>query len=142
MSTTMTTEQAFNKVREQAEIIKNDMPIRFSEAASPGDGHRQGDVCVWLLDALPVGCKIQKHVELQIAPGNTQGSRHCLDSVDGVKLYLREQPDFFQGPILRMIVERTITHPEHGDVILPPGLYEITYQRTLDREMRARRVED
>jgi hypothetical protein len=46
------------------------------------------------------------------------------------------------GPILRLTETNTITHPEHGDWILPPGSYRITYQRTVTRDNVVARVWD
>jgi hypothetical protein len=46
------------------------------------------------------------------------------------------------GPIFRLTETNTITHPEHGDWILPPGTYRVTYQRTVTRENVIARVWD
>lgn len=129
-------ETAFRDVKQQAEKIKCDDAQRFPEAASAGDGFRQGDIYIIKLDAMPAGCVLDTKPNAQIAEGNTQGSRHILDSLVGVEIFQRQQRDALQGPILRTSTERTITHPEHGDVILPPGCYEITYQRAYAEELR------
>lgn len=65
----------------------------------------------------------------------------------------RENPDImtlnealsfleFTGPIFRLAETNTVTHPEHGDWILPPGCYRVTYQRTISRENVISRVID
>jgi hypothetical protein len=115
---------------------------RFPDAASIGDAVRQGDIYITLLDALPKGAKKLKTFNLQLAPGTTQGSRHILDSSVGVTAYTLANATEFDGPILKLKSERTIQHPEHGDYILPPRLYAISYQRTQDAMDRARRVQD
>jgi hypothetical protein len=139
---TMTAEKALTKIQNQAERIKSDETQRFPEAASVGDTHRQGDVYITLLAAVPDVAKRETKPAAQLAPGTTQGSRHILDSMDGVAMYRLPNPGMLDGPIVECRKERTITHPEHGDVILPPGVYQISYQRDLDAEDRERRVLD
>lgn len=124
---------------QSSETIISDKPQRFSEAACDGDIFRQGDVYVWKRDKMPKGAKPVK-CELQLAPGTTKGSRHCLDSSDGVSMFAVPEADALQGPWVRLECERVITHPEHGDVICPAGVYEITYQRAYAEELR--RVQD
>jgi hypothetical protein len=135
-------EQEIQSIRTTAEEIRNDATQRFPAAASPGDCWRQGDVYITLLDALPRGAALVEQPALQLVPGTTQGSRHCLDSLEGVAVYRLAKAGPLDGPVLECRVERTITHPEHGDVVLPPGLYGIHYQRDLDAEERERRVLD
>ncbi len=140
---TITAEKAISDVRIQAEKIKNDRPQRFPEAASVGDWWRQGDVYITLLDRLPMGATpVEPPIGLQLAPGSTQGSRHCLDSAKGVAFYRFATPGELDGLVLALTEERTITHPEHGWLVLPPATYRIGYQRSLDAEERQRRVAD
>ena|SRR6185295_20223798 len=136
--TTLTAEKALANVQTSAEKIRNDEPQRFPEAASPGDTWRQGDLYIEALEGLPNGA-----VELvgpervkQLAPGTTQGSRHILDSLDGVTMYRLPDATVLNGPLLVTTKERTIEHPEHGNVVLPPGAYGITYQRQFAEELR------
>lgn len=135
------TATAVRDLAEHAEKIKNDGPQRFPEAATPGDFVRQGDLYINLLPKMPADTE-KVAVRLQLAEGETQGSRHCLDSDVGVTMYRLKEPTTYDGPILDLAEERTVTHPEHGDWVLPPGLYGITYQRTQDRDERERRVQD
>ena len=138
----ITAETALEKISARAERIKNDETQRFPEAASHGDSWRQGDLYITLLAGRPIGAVKEKAAGQQLVPGTTQGSRHCLDSLVGVTLYRLPNPGMLDGPIIECRKERTITHPEHGDVILPPGTYAISYQRSVDAEERQRRVED
>jgi len=137
-----TAEHEIQRIQTIAETIRNDRPQRFSEGASPGDCWRQGDVYIELLPSVPNGAKPAKNAVSQLVPGSTRGSRHCLDSLDGVTIYILANPTNLDGPVLECRTERTIRHPEHGNVILPPGVYGITYQRDLDAEERERRVVD
>lgn len=114
----------------------------FPVAASPGQGVRQGDVYIVLLDNVPAGFVRQTTWDRQLAPGTTQGSRHVLDSQDGVEYYARPNATEFTGPVLVITDIREITHPEHGHWILPPGIYGISYQRTQDVLDQQRRVAD
>lgn len=134
--TTLSAAHALAAVKDSAEKIKNDAPQRFPEAASPGDTWRQGDVYIERLESVPAQCQPVKQPDAQLAPGTSQGSRHTLDSLAGVTLYQRPRPTVLDGPILEVAVERTITHPEHGDVVLPPGVYAIAYQRAYAAELR------
>lgn len=132
----LTATKALKAVQESAEKIKNDAPQRFPEAASVGDVFRQGDVYVELLGAVPSRAKRDPQPQAQLAPGTTQGSRHVLDSLEGVTMYRLASPTVLDGPILDLATERTVTHPEHGNVILPPGVYGISYQRAFADELR------
>lgn len=141
--TTMTQVQdAVRSVQDTAEQIKNDAMQFFPEAASVGDYVRQGDVYITLLKSIPRGSLAVKNPPLQLAEGNTQGSRHCLASAEGVTAYRLKEPTEYDGPILKLDCPNVIAHPEHGDWTLPPGVYGITYQRTVDSENRIRRVLD
>lgn len=130
MPTTST--KIIDAIVQHAESIKCDLPQQFPVAASPGDTFRQGDLYITLLDDLPEHCVYAPQQDLQLAPGQTKGSRHILDHHKGVAIYFRARSTPLDGPILHLTEQRTVTHPEHGHVILPPGIYAITYQRAYD----------
>lgn len=185
------------EAQEQVEKIKNDESQNFPEAASIGDAVRQGDVYIQLIDdvtSVPfLFKKATPSFPMQLAPGNTKGSRHCLEHGRGVTTYepcvggsaemfahlasqygipandldlrqhLREaewralkagtdankidSTDAFAllllaGPIFVLTETNTVTHPEHGDWVLPPGSYRVTYQRTVARDNTVTRVLD
>jgi hypothetical protein len=132
----LTATKSLQAVKESAEKIRNNQPQRFPEAASPGDTWRQGDVYLELLSSVPSGAVIAKKPNPQLAPGTTQGSRHVLDSLRGVTVFLLPNADALTGPVLEVLEERTVTHPEHGHVVLPPGVYGVTYQRAFAEELR------
>jgi hypothetical protein len=88
------------------------------------------------LECVPARCVPDRKPSAQLAPGTTQGSRHVLDSLDGVSVYRLAENTVLQGPVLLVTTERTVTHPEHGNVVLPPGIYSITYQRQFAEELR------
>lgn len=186
----------------RAENIKNDEPQRFPDAASVGDAVRQGDIYIQLIDDVaeaPLFYRADADpvFPMQLAPGNTKGSRHCLAHGNGVTVYqpVAEQSDemyldvakqhkitapstdelvqkirekqwalrderngasvpshvtdaeaiamlALAGPIFVLHQENKVAHPEHGDWILPPGSYRVTYQRTVTRENAITRVLD
>lgn len=135
----MTAGQALQQIRERVEEIKNDREQRFPEAASDGDYFRQGDLYITKI-AKPAGTELKVlPFDRQLAPGNTKGSRHCLSHQD-VRLYTRSGSDALTGPVLHVLREVTVEHPEHGNVVLPEGWYGVTYQRAYAEELR--RVQD
>ncbi len=131
-----------DKVQSQAKKVAKHETQRFPEAAAPGDAVRQGDVYITLLAEVPAGYRRQTKWDKQLAPGATQGSRHVIDSKRGVVCYTNPRPTEFDGPVLHLKQEREITHPEHGNWVLPPGVYGISYQRTQDALDQQRRVAD
>lgn len=142
MQSVLDAEMVLVQIQEQAERIKSDETQRFPEAASPGDAWRQGDIYITLLGELPSAVQKTRKPKRQLAPGTSQGSRHCLDSLNGVQMYEQVVGSLLSGPIIVCNTTRTITHPEHGDVVLPPGIYSISYQRSLDGMNREYRVLD
>lgn len=130
-----------NEVIETGRKVAKRDTQRFPEAASIGDFCRQGDVLIVLIGWLPDGAR-EIPCPSQLAPGDTPGSRHILDSTRGITAYSRPNPTEFDGPILRVTEEREVQHPEHGWWVLPAGLYSVRYQRTQDALDQARRVQD
>lgn len=201
--TTMTVEQAVARVDEAVEKVKNDEDQRFPVAASVGDAVRQGDIYIQKIDDITDTPMFYKKVTsvtypMQLAPGNTKGSRHMLEASEGATVYVLnvspipagQEEDWqairastaelekdvrvlslaisgnteeeankwrskaqtvsteitdalnFCGPIFKLEKETKVSHPEHGDWILGPGSYRITFQRTVDSDLRIRRVFD
>lgn len=134
----LTATQVMEQIKAQAESIRTDKPQRFSEAASVGDFVRQGDLYITRIEAIPSDA-VEVKVESQLASGSTRGSRHIL-SHDDVKMYRIQDDNELTGPLIRVDTEVTVTHPEHGDWVLPVGCYSITYQRAFADELR--RVRD
>lgn len=129
-----------DKIESTAEKIKSDDQQTFPVAAIDGDHFRQGDIYIWKRDSIPASAIKAKKKDAQLAPGTSKGSRHILDSLEGVEVFQIDSSDPLQGPFLKTGQERVVTHPEHGNVLLPAGCYEITYQLAYAEERR--RVED
>jgi hypothetical protein len=134
--------ELLSELQDTAQRIAKRETQRFPEAASVGDCVRQGDIYITLLDNIPAGYERQAKWNRQLAPGNSPGSRHVLDSRTGVRCYLNPHATEFDGPVLVLNRERELTHPEHGNWILPPNVYAISYQRTQDALDEQRRVQD
>jgi hypothetical protein len=124
--------------------IRPGQPMRFPDAADYGDFIWQGDLKLVLLDRVPNGYEQVKRptkADQQLVPGNTEGSRHGLDSLRGVRLYRPATwPNGLAGPVLVVSEERVIEHPKHGHVTIPAGrIVGCTYQREWDAEQRQER---
>lgn len=202
-SATLAVSTAVMNVEKAVEKVINDGDQFFPEAATVGDAVRQGDVYIQLIDNLtapPVFYTQLKNPEfpLQLAPGNTKGSRHMLEHSEGVEVWTCNATKFdvdnfddFEsfdaarqkfmkqleqysmkcsgedektanvwqsesrkiadsvsavlvlcGPIFVLKNSATVSHPEHGNWILPAGTYRVTFQRTIDQTMRIQRVFD
>lgn len=134
-----TVESTMNRIGEAAEAIKSDAERRI-EVMDIGDEVRQGDLYITRIESIPSACGLVRQPSAQLAPGNTQGSRHTLRSLVDVQVFRLDNAGPLDGPIIVSEGELAIDHPEHGDRILPPGCYAITYQRAYAEELR--RVED
>jgi hypothetical protein len=142
MKTTETDARAVIEKITRNTIVHDDSFVqRFGEGNVPGDCVAQGDLYLTKLEGVPHSAK-PAEVRLQIAEGDTQGSRHILDSADGVRMYRISHPGPMDGPVLELTEERVLTHPEHRHVRLSPGVYGVHYQRNLDAEERVTRVRD
>lgn len=96
---------------------------------------QQGDIYIRKLAHIPEQAQRDTHATGQLAPGSTQGSRHCVDPT-AVALFVQRNASALEGPILQATNTFTITHPEHGHIILPPGIYHVVYQRAFADELR------
>ncbi len=132
--------------------VKPGQVERFSEAVADGDLLRQGDLYLiaaerggqfaWNDFLKSNGYTRSKKPSTQLVPGNTIGAKHCLDSTDGVEMWLPESwnDESLRGPFIRFKQERKILHPTHGAVIVPAGMSVLCwYQREHDRELQKER---
>lgn len=127
------------------ETVKPGQPARFTEASTPQDAIWQGDLCLEVVSSITEGfllLKTPRETDKQLVPGNTQGARHCLDSLSGVAMYRPERWDAesLEGPCLVLSQERTVLHPTHGAVTIPAGfIVQCHYQREWDKELQKER---
>lgn len=118
------------------------MPVAFTRACQAGDVIRQGDLYLEIVDEVPGDYILCKKPLVQLVPGNTQGSRHCLDGLRGVKMYLPKEwnEESLQGPCLVLTEDREVLHPVHGAVSIPSGFTVLcSYQREYDKELKKER---
>ena len=106
---------------------------------SLGDVVRQGDLYLVCVESLPDGRPWKGR---QLAPGTTQGSRHVAEGecriVDGNDT---DAPRELLGPSFECLGDVEVSHPEHGNKILPEGTcWSVVHQRTWADEVR--RVQD
>lgn len=134
-----TIDNVMDQIGQAAENIKSDGE-RTIEVMDVGDEIRQGDIYITMIAGVPKGAKPVKQPQTQLAPGTTQGSRHCLRSLDGVRLFEVGNAGVLDGPIIEAKEGCAIDHPEHGNRVLPPGVFAVTFQRAYADELR--RVED
>lgn len=131
------------------ETVKPGQPFRITEATSIGDGVWQGDLGIEVVAVVPadyVRVAKPKAADKQLVPGSTQGAKHCLDSLVGVKLFRPKDwsEESLAGPCLVLGKERTILHPTHGPITIPAGFTVLCrYQREWDKEQaKERRARD
>jgi hypothetical protein len=135
----MTATEIIGRIGETADMVKSDKAhvIPFMDV---GDELRQGDIYVTRIESVPELAVKVETPSGQLAPGTNQGSRHCLRSLSGVKLYTLAEPRPLDGPIIEARKPFWVDHPEHGNRRLPAGVYAVTYQRAFAEELR--RVQD
>jgi len=115
------------EIKAKPEPLKIEIPV--------GSHAVQGDVYIQTLAAVPTGWSLTNPTQ-QIAPGTTQGSRHILESMDGIEMYTSSDASPLDGPCIVAKKSFELTHPEHGHLILCPGVYRITYARQYAEELR------
>lgn len=140
--------QAIVELRKSVESLNAASTDRVG-SPSNGDVVRQGDLYLVNIENLPKGTKTKN---LQLAPGETQGSRHIVtgsvEIVNEVKMdSLRTaSPKVFGkknieevllGPAFSCKSDVEVTHPEHGNRILPSGtVWQVVYQQAYAETVR------
>lgn len=133
----MFVKETLEKIETQARARAKPDPVKYGTLAKD-DYHRQGDVYfVRAGDSVPKRAKAIKPMR-QLAPGETQGSRHIIREADmgHLKFYARPEATPLDGPIIVASKPFTVDHPEHGSVTLPAGTYSCHYQRQYAEELR------
>lgn len=94
-----------------------------------GQAFRQGDLYITKLESLPQD--IINTIDLQLAQGETKGSRHILaQNVNyTVKVYNLRKPGPLDGPVFKSDETIRLTHPEHAHFVFPAGCYSTHYQQ-------------
>ena len=110
--------------------------VRIIDKMETGQAVRQGDVYLRKIEGF--NSKDYKETnERKLAPGNTPGSRHYIDSMSGVKIWTNSQTNNVVmneagitclGPVIEATKSFKVTHPEHSHFYLPEGTYQVSYQ--------------
>lgn len=136
--------------------VQPGQPLAFTPAAQAGDCIHQGDLTFVVLDSIPEGFSLSERPKSKLAKGNTRGANHILRSVElaengsipwgqtGVDVFYLSTETMLDGPVLCTKTETEVTHPDHGNVTIPPGMIvQVRYQQNLDEVTReARRSQD
>lgn len=136
------------EIQDHLETVSPGQAASFTTACVQGDCIDQGDLRLVVVDEVPAGWNelFQQKTEIrQLVPGNTRGAKHCLDSLEGVRLFHPKEwnEESLWGPCFTVYEERVVLHPVHGAVTIPPGLtilcrYQREYDKELAKERRAR----
>jgi len=94
-------------------------------------GHCQGDVAIIRRKKLPEGLVAMTKPNPQLAPGTDMGSHHIIAAKDmkHLSFFTSPRPGITEGPWIKATKAFTVTHPHHKHVTLPPGNYQVIYQR-------------
>jgi hypothetical protein len=146
---TLTAEKALQNVEETAERIRSD-EVEIIGTVSPGDVIRQGDLMLVAVKGLPARRILRTNRQLVV--GTSIGSRHIIDgdielfdvspedSIAIVREAFGKPLDLFvqlMGPVFKTIGESVLTHPVHGDKVLPVGeCFATVHQRQFAEEIR------
>lgn len=134
---------------------------RIVELVKELHGVRQGDLYLWRVasigDREPLAEMLRsvwpdfqlgqigaKTPNRQLVPGTTHGSRHEISATDAasVAIYTPSRGAHpCEGPLVVADVRFSIVHPEHAEIQLPAGTYQVIYQRDWALE-EAQRVQD
>lgn len=134
------------------DTIRPGMPFRIPESWIVNEAVAQGDLVIRVIEEIRPGYELVSKptkVDKQLVPGNTEGAKHCLDSVRGLKLYRpsgwpQSADGSLQGPIIVADRDVVIEHPKHGHVTIPKGrMVACDYDKEFDLiQKRERRNAD
>lgn len=133
-----TAQEAYIEIEKHANEKAN-QEVRHIEKMEVGQVFRQGDIYLHRVAADHL--RGEKTQNRQLAPGSTQGSRHCVG--DNVSVFMGVKPPATAiraliGPVIVSDERFTLRHPEHAHGSFPAGTYQVTYQldpRTMQRSL-------
>jgi hypothetical protein len=116
------------EVMEKVSQHQNTDDTRRVTSMQVGEWVRQGDIYLDRVESIPDEYSIAT-MELQLAKGDTKGARHILEEKSSLRVFIKNQPSPLDGPAFKSDEEIHVTHPEHGNMVLPAGSYVCTYQQ-------------
>lgn len=120
--------------------IDSGQPVEISAAFAPGDMLPQGDIGLLMLGQFPGGVvpvEVDETKPLQLAPGTSRGSRHCIPArcLGSIRLYHIDDGDDLSDLVIEALGTFDLEHPEHADHIgYPAGIYRVRHQQNAARE--------
>lgn len=123
-----------------SESIDNGQPIKVPEAMAFGDMLPQGDIGLLMLESIsPNWEQIDwpKEGDLQLAPGNSKGSRHTIPRKYKhlIRLYRVNDGNPLSDLGIKADGKFDLEHPEHADHLgYPEGIYRVHHQQNAQRE--------
>ena len=128
--------EVHEQISQQAPLLQE---TKVKETCEIGKGIRQGDLYIVRLN--PTGNTKLKGLEEainiedctmlgsdQLAPGKTQGSRHCIKEGQATFWIDPKNNNPVFGGVVKADGRWDLTHPEHADWNMPSGCYGVFYQ--------------
>lgn len=124
-------QHTIEEVVEQITTAAPNTEVRRIQAIEVGQAVRQGDVYIHRVDSNHARGEVTQNRQLAI--GTTQGSRHIAENgtVHLGTTAPKWAPQALLGPVVESSERITISHPEHANIDLPAGTYQITHQRDM-----------
>jgi hypothetical protein len=112
------------------------MPRKSKTAVA--DHYRQGDILIQRIESIPAAARniTPKFGSIVLGEGETVGHRHEILHTAGVTSY-----ELNEGFYLGVEEETELVHPEHDQVTLLPGTYEVIHQSEFARKEFVRVVD-
>ena len=137
--------QHVSKLRESSsECIDNGAPVQVPEAMAPGDMLPQGDIGLLVIAEDPsdvpsnwTPIEWPAAGDMQLAPGNTKGSRHTIPRkyARHVRLFRINDGDQLSDLGIANLAPFDMEHPEHADHLgYPSRVYRVRHQQNAQRE--------
>jgi hypothetical protein len=128
-----TIEKTYEKIQSFAQNPLGDQ--RVIDAIGVGYHVRQGDLYIKRIDGIDKG-EYKVTSNRQLAPGTNKGSRHTVNDSVTVYEHVSKQGEattnslgfMINGPVIECPERFSVSHPEHADMSLPAGIYQINYQ--------------
>lgn len=138
--------ERIEKCEVSAKTIANPETRILKETDIPVGYHVwQGDLALLRLADVPANSKPQQNRTVrQLVEGNTRGSRHCVSmgSMADLSWFTSADKGVLVGDIISSSKSIEIEHPEHGNIVLPAGSYQVRYQRAYDPLKELKRQRD
>jgi len=104
-----------------------------------GDIFPQGDIALTMIKSLPSKKTPVSWAggDMQLAPGTTRGSRHCIPGKfsSDVSIYRINDGDVLSDLVLEARAPFDLTHPEHADHLgYLAGFYRVVHQQNEQRQ--------